>query len=225
MNHPELNPNMDLKTFVDMLMHGTPIAILAAAVGVLWQAAYALIRDRIHDKQGQREMRLEQQKFDHQRTLEDLKFVYEQQRWREQLARELTMKLVEARLEEYSKVWSYVQGVAKSQHRAGVFTTEAAKDIAEKVKAWRYSKGGLLAEETTRSAAMAFQKALFDYDGSEAAYRRIRSGRSIFRDAIRADMGLTGDIFQRAEERFQKVRQELNKLESELGIGQANDAG
>jgi hypothetical protein len=84
---------MDLKTFIDALIHGTPIAILAAAVGVLWQTAYALIRDRIHDKQLQSELRLEQQKFDHQQKLEDLKFEYEKQRWREQLARELTMKL------------------------------------------------------------------------------------------------------------------------------------
>jgi hypothetical protein len=209
---------MDLKTFLNTLIHGTPFAILAAAVGVLWQAAYVLSRDRIHDKQARRELNLEQQKFEHQRKLEDLRFQYEQRRWREQLACDLTVKLVEARLDEYSKVWSYVEGVSRSQHHIGAFTAEAAKSIAEKIKLWRYSKGGLLAEETTRSAAMAFQKALFSYDGSDAAYRRVRKGRFLFRDAIRADMGLTDDIFQIAEKR-QKVREELNKLQSELGMG------
>lgn len=215
---------MDVKSFTDALIHGTPIAVLAAAVGVLWQAAYALLRDRIHDKQAQRELQLEQRKFDHQHKLEDLKFAYEQQRWREQLARELTLKLVDARLDEYSRVWSYVRGVAQSEMRKGIFTADVAKDLAEKVQAWRFSKGGLLAEETTRSAAMAFQKALWGYDGSARAYRRVRRGRFILRDAIRADMGLSGDIFQRAEERFQKVRHELDRLESELGIVKDDEA-
>jgi hypothetical protein len=209
---------MDLKSFTDTLIHGTPIAVLVAAVGVLWQTAYAILRDRIHDKQAQRELQLEQRKFDQQRTLEDLKFEYEQQRWREQLARELTMKLVDARLDEYSRIWSYVRVVAQSEMLKGAFKPEIAKELAEKVQAWRFSKGGLLAEETTRGAVYAFQKALWDYDGSAAAYHRIRHGRFILRDAIRADIGLTGDVFQRAEERFQKVRHELDRLESELGI-------
>jgi hypothetical protein len=217
----ELTRSMDLKALIDAVMHGTPFAILAACVGVVWQAAYAFFRDRIHDKQSQREMTLELQKFEYQKKLEDLKFAYEQERWREQLARELTTKLVDARLDEYSKVWSHVQGVAKGQP----LTIEAAKAIAGNVKDWRYSKGGLLAEETTRSAAMAFQTALWDFDGSGASYHRVRSGRRIFRDAIRADMGLTGDIFQRAEARFQKVRQDLIKLQSELGIEHTNDGG
>ncbi len=214
---------MDPKSFTDTLIHGTPIAVLVATVGVLWQTAYALLRDRAHDKQAQRELQLEERKFDHQRKLEDLKFEYEQQRWREQLARELTMKLVDARLDEYSRVWSYVRGVAQSERRKGAFTVDVAKDLAGKVQEWRFSKGGLLAEETTRSAAMAFQTALWEFDGSNAAYSQIRRARLILRDAIRADMGLTGDIFQRAEERFQKVRHELNKLESELGIAGKQD--
>ena len=209
---------MDFKTFVNALLHGTPIAILASAVAVIWQVAYTLSRDRFHDRQAKRELELEQQKFEQQRKLEELKFQYEQRRWREQLARDLAVKLVESRLDEYSKVWSYIEGVAKSQHEMGAFTPEVAKSIAEKIKAWRYSKGGLLAEETTRSAAMAFQNALWNYDGSDAAYRRIRRGRFLFRDAIRADMGLTEEIFQLAEKR-QKVREELEKFQSELDIG------
>jgi hypothetical protein len=210
---------MDIKSFLDVLIHGTPIAVLAAAVGLVWQTAYALLRDRIHDKQAQRELQLEQWKFDHERKLEDLKFTYEQQQWREQLARELTMKLVDARLDEYSKIWSYVQVIAQSAKQNGTFTPEVAKGLAGKVQAWRFSKGGLLAEETTRGAVYALQTALWDYDGSVSSFHRVRHGRFLLRDAIRADIGLTGDVFQRAEERFQKVRNELDKLESELGIG------
>jgi hypothetical protein len=170
-----------------------------------------LLRDRIHDKQAQRELELEQQKFDHQ-----------QQQWREQLALELTMKLVDARLDEYSRIWSYVRVVAWSGMEQGTFTPEVAKDLADKVQAWRFSKGGLLAEETTRGAVYAFQRALWDYDGSVDSFHRVRQGRFVLRDAIRADIGLTGDVFQRAEERFQKVRHELDKLESELGIAKTD---
>jgi predicted oxidoreductase len=202
---------MDVKPFIDVLIHGTPIAVLAALVGVLWQTTYALLRDRIHDKQAQRELELEQQKFDHQ-----------QQQWREQLALELTMKLVDARLDEYSRIWSYVRVVAWSGMEQGTFTPEVAKDLADKVQAWRFSKGGLLAEETTRGAVYAFQRALWDYDGSVDSFHRVRQGRFVLRDAIRADIGLTGDVFQRAEERFQKVRHELDKLESELGIAKTD---
>src|SRR5579862_1868970 len=213
---------MDIKSFTDVLMHGTPIAVLVAAVGLLWQTAYALLRDRIHDKQAQRELQLEQRKFDHQHKLEDLKFTYEQQQWREQLARELTMKLVDARLVEYSKIWSYVRVVAQSAMQNGTFTPEVAKELADKVQAWRFSKGGLLAEETTRGAVYALQRALWDFDGSVDSFHRVRHGRFVLRDAIRADIGLTGDVFERAQERFQKVRSELDKFESELGIGSAD---
>jgi hypothetical protein len=209
---------MDIKSFVDALIHGTPIAVLVAAVGVLWQTAYALLRDRIHDKQAERELQLEQRKFDHQRNLEDLKFTYEQQQWREQLARELTMKLVDARLDEYSRIWSHVRSIAQSAMQSGTFTPEVAKELADKVQAWRFSKGGLLAEETTRGAVYALQTALWDYDGSVDSFHRVRRGRFVLRDAIRADIGLTADVFQRAEERFQNVRHELDKLRSELGI-------
>ena len=209
---------MDLKAFIDVLIHGTPIAVLAALVGVLWQTTYALLRDRIHDKQAQRELQLEEQKFEQQRKLEDLKFSYEQQQWREQLARDLTMKLVDARLDEYSRIWSYVRVVALSGMQNGTFTPEVAKELADKVQAWRFSKGGLLAEETMRGAVYAFQRALWEFDGTLDSFHRVRRGRFVLRDAIRADIGLTGDVFQRAEERFQKVKHDLDELESELGI-------
>jgi len=213
---------MDIKSFIDALIHGTPIAILAALVGALWQTTYSLLRDRAHDKQAQRELHLEQRKFDHQRKLEDLKFTYEQQQWREQLARELTMKLVDARVDEYSRLWTCIRVVAVSRRQSGDFTPAVARDLADKVQAWRFSKGGLLAEETMRGAVYAFQRALWDYDGTLDSFHRVRRGRFVLRDAIRADIGLTGDVFQRTEERFQKVRNELDKLESELGIGKVD---
>lgn len=207
---------MDLKTFLEILKQGTPFAILVGFVGLLWQYGYSVLRDRVHDKQTQRELALERQKFEHQRTMEELKFEYEQRQWREMLGRDLMLKLVDARLEEYSRAWAYVEGVARHRAKAGTFTPETARSIADQIKAWRYSKGGLLAEETTRSAALTFQTALYAYDGSGGAYERVRRGRFLFRDALRADMGLTGDIYQRTEERFQKVQQELGKLQQEL---------
>ena len=211
---------MDTKPFIDALIHGTPIAVLAAAVGLVWQAGYALLRDIIHDKQAKREVELEEKKFEHQHKLEDLKFTYEQQQWREQLARELTVKLVDARLEEYSNLWACVRVIAQSGMQNGTFTPEVAKELAGRVQAWRFSKGGFLAEETTRGAVYALQKALWDYDGSVDSFHRVRKGRFVLRDAIRADIGLTGDVFQRAQERFHDVdvNGELRKFEFELGI-------
>jgi len=215
---------MDFKTFIDTLLTGTPIAILAAIVGVLLQAMYVLSRDRIHDRQAERELKLEQQKFEHQKELEKMKFEYEQRQWREQLAREITVRLVEARLDEYSKVWSFAEGVAKNQHEKGALTPKATKAIARKIKRWRYSKGGLLAEEITRDAAFEFQRALWEYDGSVEAYTRIRRARNIFRDAIRADTGLSEAIYQVTEAR-QKVREELKELQSKLGNNLNTEAG
>jgi hypothetical protein len=176
------------------------------------------LRDRVHDKQAQRELRLEERKFEYQHKLEDLKFTYEQQQWREQLARELTVKLVDARLEEYSKIWSYVQVIAQSAKQSGAFTPEVAKELAGKVQAWRFSKGGLLAEDTTRGAVYALQTALWEYDGSMESFHRVRQGRFVLRDAIRADIGLTRELFQRTKERFQPVEDELGELEDKLGI-------
>lgn len=207
---------MDIKSFTDVLVHGTPLAILVAVVGLLWQTVYALLRDHIHDNQAERELKLEQQKFDHQHKLEDLKFTYAQKQWREQLACELTVKLVDARLEEYSKLWSCVRLVARSGMQNGSFTPAVARDLAEKVQAWRFSKGGLLAEETTRGAAYTLQTALWDFDGTLDSFHRAHSLRFVLRNAIRADIGLTGDVFQRTEERFQQLRHELDKFNSEL---------
>ena len=132
-------------------------------------------------------------------------------------------------MEEYSKVWSYLEGIARNQLDAGAFTPETTKTIAQKIKAWRYSKGGLLAEETTRDAAFALQRALWNYDETEEAYKSIRRARSILRAALRADTGLSEDIEGQtifdATEKRQKIREELKALQSKLGIVSNAEAG
>jgi hypothetical protein len=220
-------PAMDLKLFVDTLLTGTPLAILIAIVGIVWQSIYVRSRDKFHDEQARRELELEREKFAHEQEIEKLKFEYEQRRWLEKLARDITLRLVESRLDEYSQMWSYVQSVARHQLSTDSFTPETSKAVAQKVKSWRYAKGGLLAEETTRSAVYAFQTALWEYDGTNDAYQRVRSARRILRDSLRADIGLGEDktgqtIYERTQKR-QKIHEELKELQSRLGI--TADAG
>ena len=165
---------MDFKLLVDTLLTGTPIAILVAGVGLLWQVIYTHGRDKIHDRQAARELKLEEQKFKYQQKIEEFKFNYEKLRWREELTREIMLKHIDIRLEEYSKVWSYIEGFARHKLEDNKFTPDDAKSIAQKLKTWRYSKGGLLAEEITRDAVFALQKALWEYDGSKPSYEHIR---------------------------------------------------
>jgi hypothetical protein len=211
---------MDFKLFVDAILSGTPLAILAALVGLVWQAFYVHSRDKLHDGQARRELELEQHRFEHQKALETLKFEYEQRRWREQLARDITTRLVEARLAEYSTVWSDLETVTFSQKLRGALTPEKTKELAQKIKSWRYSNGGLLAEETTLEAAYVFQKALWFY--GEIPDQQMEQARRVFREALRADIGLgedvTGATIYEATERRQKIRAELRGLQSKLGI-------
>ena len=74
---------------------------------------------------------------------------------------------------------------------SGELTQTVTRELANDVKNWRYSRGGLFAEPTTRDAAYAFQQALWAYDGTAESYKRIRSARRILRDALRADMGVS----------------------------------
>ena len=203
---------LDVKLFVDTWSKGAPFATVVAGLAVVWDLVHTYLRERSQDKQAKQELALEVQKFNHQQQLEEKKFEYEKSRWREQLAREITVRLVEVRLDEYSQVWSHLQGIAESKRRE---LAQSTKEIAERIQQWRYSKGGLLAEEITRDAAYVLQQALWDYDGSEIAWRRILDARHIFRDAIRADIGLTEAIFQVTEDR-QKVRQALDRFKAKL---------
>ncbi|MBE7556662.1 MAG: hypothetical protein HS126_36900 [Anaerolineales bacterium] len=230
---------MDFKLFIDALLTGTPWAILAALVGIVWQGIYVRSRDKAHDEQIRRELELERQKFEHeqaiekrkfehQKELEITRFEYEQRQWREELSREITLKHIEIRLDEYAKVWSYTEGVARNRQKSGTLTRETTQEMAKKIKSWRYSKGGLFAETITRDAAFAFQQALWVYDESEEAYKRIRNARGIFRDALRADTGLgeiAGQTIYQVTEERQKIREELKKLQSKLGIASETEAG
>jgi len=128
----------DALKILESLKDGTPVAILVVVVGVVWQIAYAIIRDRIQNRQAQRELMLQQRKFEQQGKLEEQKFAYEQRRWREQLGHDLTVKLVDARLEEYSRIWSCVESVARHQQKTLALSEQAALDLAEKIKSWRY---------------------------------------------------------------------------------------
>ena len=212
---------MDFQLVIDAFLTGTPVAILVALVGIVWQAIYTHSRDKAHDEQVKRELKLEDQKFNHQQEIEKLKFGYEQLRWREELAREIALKHVEVRLEEYTKAWSYIEEIARNQLDTGKLTPETTKEIAQQIKNWRYSKGGLIAEEITRDAAFALQRALWEYDGSKVAYSRVRRARKIFRDALRADTGIgevAGQSIIILTEGRQKIREELIKLQTTLGI-------
>jgi len=207
----------------DALVKGTPWAVLVAAIGALWQIIYVHFHDRSNDRRAQAAADLEKQKFEYQRSIEELKFDYEQRRWREQLATELALKHVEVRLAEYASLWSQVEAVASHRMDRGEITPDVTRRLADVVKNWRYSTGGLLAEQTTRNAARTFQQALWNYDGTEESYQNMRKGRAILRDALRADMGVSEDIYGRslidvAEERQRVIRSDLAALQSKLGI-------
>lgn len=214
---------MDFKLFVDALLTGTPVAILVAAIGVIWQLVYTRSRDKLHDAQIKRERDLEDRKFEHQKALEELKFQYEQRRWREQLAHDVTLSLVEARVEEYAKVWQHVKRIAMNRRDKGDLTSKITSEVAAEIQEWRYDRGGLLAESTTRDAAYAFQKALWEYDGkSQQPTKRMRSARRLFLRALRSDIALSEDvqgktIYEIIEER-QGIREELKELQAQLDI-------
>lgn len=215
---------MDFKIFIDALLTGTPIAVLAAAVGVIWQLIYTRSRDRLHDAQIQRELALAerkfahektlaQQRFEHQEQLEKAKFGYERRQWREQLAHDITLVLFQARIDASIEIWNNVVEITKHQHQSGNVTAETTQQLAQKVQRWRYGKGGLLSEDTTRDVAYAFQRALWEYDGSKESYKRIRVARRLFRNALRADLGLGEDIKGRTIYQSAGIKQ---RIEEEL---------
>jgi len=214
----------DFKVLVDALIKGTPWAVFIAAIGAIWQLVYAYTRDRAASEEAQRRYELEERKFQNQKAIEDqkfayqkslemLRFEYEQRKWREQLATQLALKHVEARLIDYAEIWSEVKAVAKHNQKSGSLTPAIAQQAATIIESWRYSRGGLLAEETTRDAALAFQTALWSYDGTSEAFKRIRQARKLLRAALRADMGLGEDTFGQnildATERRNKIKEDL----------------
>jgi hypothetical protein len=210
---------MDFKLLVDSLLTGAPVAVLVALVGLVWEVFYAYRRDKTHDKQFEQEQKLERQKFEHQKELEDIKFQYEMRRWREDLGKELISKLMTERISSYAQLWKIMEGVATSRKP---FTPDTTKDLAGQIIEWRYSKGGLLAEDVTRDAVFAFQQALWDYDGSRDKYVVIRQARKLVLRSIRADLGLGEDvsgqsIYEIAEKR-QHIGADLAKFQTQQGM-------
>jgi len=207
---------MDFGIFVSTLLNGTPVAILAAAVGIIWQVFYTYNRDKLEREQTKRQLELEQQKFEHEKDLERLKFEYEQRRWREELGREITIKLMELRIKEYSKVWNSIQKISFSEK----LTKKVTQDVANNIKGWRYELGEIITEQVTSDAIIALQKALWDYDETPEAFKRIRDLRLIVLKALRTDVGLgenvSGQTIYQMVENRQNIQKELAKFEKEV---------
>lgn len=62
---------MNFEPFIDALLTGTPVAILAAAVGLVWQILYTRSRDKLQSDQWEREQQLQEQRFEHEKNLRD----------------------------------------------------------------------------------------------------------------------------------------------------------
>jgi hypothetical protein len=232
---------MDLSTLGNTLQTGTPIAILVTIIGIIWQYTYRRSRDKLQDAQQKRESALEQErferasaleqerfkrasaleqeKFNHQKALEELRFEYEQRRWREELGREMMIKLLEERLTAYTQLWGYIELAARSG--LADLTIEKAHNTAREVHKWRYDKGGLLAEDSTRDAVREFQQALWRYDGSRESSQAMRAARRFVLRSLRADLGLGKNvsgqsIFQIVGER-QEIGKELGEIRATTG--------
>ena len=209
---------MEFKSFVDMLLSGTPIAILAALVGVIWQLLYTYSRDKLNDEQVKRQLTLEQKKFEYQKDIERLRFEYEQRRWREELGRDITLKLMELRIQEYTELWKGLLDISF----ASEITTESAKKIASQLRDWRYKRGEILSEQLTADTVIALQKALWEYDESPESHKRVRDLRLVLLRSLRTDIGLGKNIsgqtiYQIVEDR-QSIQKDLLRLQEELGI-------
>ena len=230
----------DFKPIVDALIKDAPTAVYVALIGIIWQIVYALVKDYLARKDALEKLKLETERFtfqskaealrfEHQRALEKQKFEYEKLKWREQLSLELAKRHLDARLDAYPPLWSHVRVVARHTERSGTLTPDQCKSIATEIEAWRYGKGGLLAEETTRDAAMTLQSALWQYDSTPESFVRVRQARRLVRAALRADMGLGAnsegqDIFDASAAR-QRIAQELATLQPQLDIKRGAAAG
>ncbi len=204
-----------MDTFIEAFLTGTPAAIAIAVVGIVWTLFYQYSRDKTQDAQVKSSLDLEQRKFQHQREIEQLRFAYDQSRWREDLGRELTIKLLDVRMEEYSKLWAVIEEVAISKS----ITPEDARRVAQKIRGWRYGKGGMLAESVTRDAAYYFQQVLWEYKAGPGQYRAIRKARSVLVQALRTDLGLGHgeggkNMVELAAERI-KLREQLPEAKPE----------
>jgi hypothetical protein len=209
---------------VDVLRTGTPIAVLVTLVGYVWQGLYTHNRNKLQDAQQERTLALqdaqhnrtlalEREKFKHQKDLESQRFEYEKDRWREELGREMMIKLLDERVTAYADLWGLIEFASSSNKERDKAT---ARHIAGEVREWRYGKGNLLAEDITRDAVYEFQKALWSYDPDyEPSYQKMRDARKLVLRSLRADLGLgknvSGETIYEILAARQAIGQELDE--------------
>jgi hypothetical protein len=211
---------INFTTVLKVLQTGTPIAVLVTIVGLVWHFAYTYSRDKSRDEQArqQRELerekfdhqkKLEREKFDHQAQLEKQRFDYEKQRWREELGRDIMVKLLAERVEAYEQLWKHIEvaSISRNEDPTSQEAKETARKTATEIRKWRYGKGGLLAEDITRDAIYRFQQALWAYDGSEKSYRAMRQARKLVVRSLRSDLGLGEDASGRTIFEISAARQ------------------
>jgi hypothetical protein len=202
---------------------GFASGLAVALIGFYATNVYNRQQQNAEEHRKDQTVRLAESKF----NIEKERFDHERQKWREELSNQVTLKLLEARLVEYSSLWSRIELVARHRMGSGELTQSSARELASDVETWRYSKGGLLAEPVTRDAAFAFQRAAWNFDGTKESYKRIRDARRILRDALRADMGVdevfgTALIDQAAART--RTKADLAKLQDGLGISPEADS-
>lgn len=212
----------DFKPIVDALIKDAPFAAYVALIGIVWQVLYALSKDWLARRESAQKAALEQRRFEHQEKLEKLKLDYELKRWREHVTLEFAKRQLDARLAEYPALWALAQVTAKHNQGSTKMTPEKCRQVSDQIELWRYGKGGLLAEEETRDAAIALQAALWNFDGTTQAFQRVRDARRLVRQALRADMGLgnnlTGATIYETITNRHGLNAELAQLQQALGL-------
>lgn len=209
---------MDFQLFVNALLQGSPIALLAALVGLIWQLYYVRSRDRLNDGQVRRQHSLEEQRFEHEKALAQIRFEYEQRKWREDLSREAMIKLMDRRVTAYVELWQAMRPYIVGQQ----LPVELAREMATFIRNWRYQCGDIIAEILTYDAIVVLQKALWEYDETPTSLHQVRTARRVFLKSLRADIGLGQDtegrtLYDLVEQR-QHIRADLQQLQRELKI-------
>ncbi len=217
-----------MATAFEILAEQSPWLALAVAAGIgLIKGAWTVAESWLESRRVDRAVDLEERRHAHESRLQTARFDYEKEKWREDLSLEVARRHLEVRIDETPKLWSLVRGVAYHLTSNESLEVEHTKAIAKEVEAWRYSRGGLVAEEETRDVALAFQTVLWDNSGTKADYKKIRQVRRLLVRCLRADLGLGRtadgeDIYGRVEARF-GLKERLSKLQDELKLPRESD--